>query len=133
MDLIVVFAMIEAFPRIGLLGGVFYILVSDGLLGGQSFGKKLTGLRTVRVGGEPPEESVRPCDIKSSLLRNGALGLGILLIKIPLLGWLIFLAIVSLESITLIGSSEGRRLGDEIAGTKVEEVIKESKGRQDIV
>jgi uncharacterized RDD family membrane protein YckC len=126
VDLILVFAIMEALPSAGWLAGVLYVLIGDGLLGGQSLGKKLTGLRVIGPDG-------RPCNIKSSMLRNAALGLGLFLFRIPLLGWLILIALVGFEFVTLIGSAEGRRFGDELAGTSVIEAERQDDRRDDIV
>lgn len=126
VDFILVFAIMEALPSAGWLAGVLYILISDGLMGGQSLGKKLTGLRVVGPEG-------RPCDIKNSILRNAAPGLGIFLFRIPLLGWLLLIALVGFEFITLMGSPEGRRFGDELAGTSVIEAEQKDDRRDDIV
>jgi len=137
VDFILVFAIMEALPRAGWLAGVLYVLIGDGLFDGQSLGKKLTGLRVVDPGG-------RPCDIKSSIFRNAALGLGLFLFKAPLVGWLPLIALTAFEFVTLIGSPEGRRFGDELAGTRVIEenrnngedlknkVDQENNGRDDI-
>jgi uncharacterized RDD family membrane protein YckC len=114
IDLVIVLAVIEALPRAGWLAGFLYILISDGLMGGQSIGKRLIGLRTVGEGGEA-------CSIRESILRNGTLGFGLVLYKIPFVGWLLLLAIVLFEFVVLVGSTEGRRLGDEIGRTSVVE------------
>lgn len=126
VDLILVFALMEALPRAGWLAGVLYILISDGLAGGQSLGKKLTGLKVVGPEG-------RPCDIRASILRNAVLCTGIFLFKIPVAGWILLLAAIAFESITLIGSAEGKRFGDELAGTTVvEETDNQEKGKENI-
>jgi len=126
VDFIIVFAIMEALPRAGWLAGVLYVLISDGLYGGQSLGKKLTGLRVVGPEG-------RPCDIKSSILRNSALGLGLFLFKAPLVGWLPLMALAGFEFVTMVGSTEARRFGDELAGTSVIEEDQQDNGRDDIV
>lgn len=130
VDLILVFAIMEALPRAGWLAGVLYILISDGLYGGQSLGKKLTGLKVETV---LAEGGRLPCDIKGSILRNAAIGLGLFLAKVPFLGWIFFAVLVGFEAVTLIGSAEGRRFGDELAGTLVSEVNHQDKGSEDIV
>ena len=126
VDFILVFAIMEALPSAGWLAGVLYVLISDGLWRGQSLGKKLTGLRVIGPKG-------RPCDIKSSILRNATLGLGLFLFRIPLLGWLLLIALAGFEFVTLIGSPEGKRFGDELAGTSVIEAEQQDDRRDDIV
>ncbi len=128
VDLIMVFAIMEALPRAGWLAGVLYVLISDGLYGGQSLGKKLTGLKVETV---IPEGERLPCDIKSSMLRNAVIALGLFLTKIPLVGWIIFALLIAFEGVTLIGSTEGRRFGDELASTAVSEVNQQNMRSED--
>lgn len=131
VDFILVFAAMEALPRAGWLAGVLYILISDGLYDGQSIGKKLTGLKVVCIAGDAGNS--RPADIKGSIMRNATFGLGLFFLKVPLVGWLLFIALAGFEFVTLMGSPEGRRFGDEIAGTRVEEADQNTDGRNDIV
>jgi uncharacterized RDD family membrane protein YckC len=112
IDFILILAAAEALPKAGWLAGLGYLLISDGLFEGRSIGKRLTGLRVVSGSG-------KPCSIKDSILRNSTLGLGVLLWKIPFVGWIFLLAVIVLEFIILLGSKEGMRLGDEIAKTSV--------------
>jgi uncharacterized RDD family membrane protein YckC len=115
IDFIIIFAAIEALPSAGWIAGIGYMLISDGLFDGRSIGKRLTGLRVVKASGGA-------CAIKDSILRNSTLAMGLFLWKVPFLGWLFFLAVVAFEFIVLLGSKEGLRLGDEIAGTSVLEI-----------
>ncbi|MEJ2314421.1 MAG: hypothetical protein P8Y85_06530, partial [Nitrospirota bacterium] len=66
IDFIIILAAAEALPRAGWLGGLVYLLISDGLLDGRSVGKKLTGLKVEAAGG-------RACTIRDSILRNSTL------------------------------------------------------------
>ncbi len=50
--------------------------------------------------------------------------IGVLLWKIPLVGWIFMVLILAFEFIMLLGSKEGMRLGDEIAKTTVIEIDK---------
>jgi len=120
IDFILILAAAEALPLAGWLGGVVYLLISDGLMKGQSLGKKLTGLKVRTASGEP-------CSIKDSIVRNSTLALGLLLWKIPVVGWPLLGVVVALEFIILVGSKEGARLGDELAKTSVVEIA-ETKG-----
>lgn len=115
IDFIMVLAAAEVLPRAGWLAGLGYLLISDGLFEGRSIGKRLTRLKVVSVSGAP-------CSIKDSILRNSTFGLGLLLWKVPFLGWLFLLSVIVLEFIILLGSKEGSRLGDEIAKTSVVEI-----------
>jgi uncharacterized RDD family membrane protein YckC len=114
IDFIIILAAAEALPTAGWPAGFVYLLISDGLGGGKSIGKRLAGIRVLA-------ESGAPCSIKDSILRNSTLALGLLLLKLPVFGWLIMLGIIALESIILIGNKNKMRLGDEIANTSVVE------------
>ena len=112
IDFILILAAAEALPRAGWLAGLGYLLISDGLFEGRSIGKRLTGLKVLSGSGAA-------CSIKDSILRNSTFGLGFLLWKLPLVGWIFLLIAVALEFIMLLGSKEGKRLGDELAKTTV--------------
>ena len=112
IDIILIFAAAEALPRAGWFAGLGYMLIGDGFFEGRSLGKKLTGLRVV-------SESGSPCSMRESVLRNSTLAVALLLYKIPLLGWVLALAVAALEFVLLLGSKDGRRLGDELAKTYV--------------
>ncbi len=120
IDFILILAVAEALPKAGWLAGLVYLLISDGLIKGQSLGKKLTGLRVETADGVP-------CTIKDSIVRNSTLAVGLVLWKIPLVGWVLLAAVMALEFIILIGSKENARLGDEIAKTSVVEIAVEKQ------
>lgn len=112
-----------AFPTfIGPLAAITYILISDGLKGGQSIGKRIIGLRVISTGGAP-----LPCDFKQSIMRNGVFGalilLYILIGWIPYAGKLIaFLAwavVIGVEIILIYSDESGARFGDRFANTLV--------------
>ena len=119
-------AAIGLVPVIGGLVGVAYVLTRDGLafdfMDGRSIGKKLMKLRPVRLDGQP-------MDLNTSVMRNWPLTLGSLaqiLIYIPVIGWLLIpfvgiagLIIAVIEIIRVMNDPEGRRWGDQLAGTKV--------------
>ncbi len=116
-------------PLAGGLVAIAYLLVRDGLefdfMDRRSIGKKLMKLRPTRL-------DTRPMDIATSFRRNVLLAvapLGLLLMHIPVLGWLlgllIFLcgALIGLiEVLRIFSDPAGRRLGDDMAGTKVLEL-----------
>ncbi len=122
IDLVIALAVAEALPRAGWFAAVLYILVADGVAGGQSLGKKLLGLRVIGANGEP-------CGLKDSIMRNLMFGLGILFWTLlhPILGWPLLAAAIGVEFLVLIGSDKGRRLGDELAGT----TVVDGKGHED--
>jgi uncharacterized RDD family membrane protein YckC len=114
IDLALALAVAAIVPRAGWLAAVLYILVADGISGGQSLGKRFLGLMVIGPEGGP-------CGIKDSILRNILFGAGVLLWVIPVIGWLLLAAAVVVELLVLMGSGQGIRLGDELAGTRVVE------------
>ncbi|MEW6001789.1 MAG: RDD family protein [Nitrospirota bacterium] len=117
LDLILVAAVAEIVPKAGFFAGLAYLLIGDGLFEGRSLGKKLLGLRVVSA------DASRPCTFRESILRNIPFGLGYLLYRIPWIGWIFILIVSIFGFVILLGSEEGRRLGDEIANTMVVESV----------
>ncbi len=113
LDVILVAAVIEIIPRAGYVAGLAYLLLSDGLTDGRSLGKRLIRLRVIS------SESGQPCSFRESILRNSTFGLGYLLLLTPWIGWFCAAVIAGIEFILLVGSKEGKRLGDELAKTTV--------------
>jgi uncharacterized RDD family membrane protein YckC len=110
------------FP-VGILMGMTYLVISDGLFGGRSLGKRIIGLRVVRAadGGT--------ITFKESLTRNALFGLIILFSIIPVLGWILILTvgllIIIFEIYYCVVDPTGQRVGDLAAGTMV---VDEPKG-----
>ena len=115
LDFILIAAAAEMVPRAGFYAGLLYLLISDGLFDGRSVGKLLIGLRVVSIPGN------EPCSMKESILRNAPLGAGLLLYKLPWIGWIFILLVSLAEFLILLGSKNGMRLGDELAKTTVVE------------
>lgn len=115
IDVLVALLLAELPGRVGVIAGLTYIGVADGLMGGRSVGKRLIGLRTVM------RKTGRPADFRASVLRNTTIGFLYLLYRIPLVGWAFAVFGLGFEMLLIIGSHEGLRLGDEIAGTVVAE------------
>ncbi len=121
--------LVSSVPGVGILVGIAYLLVRDGLefsfMERRSIGKQLMKLRPVRNDG-------RPMDIATSFHRNALLAvgpLGALLMAVPLLGWLLGfligaagLVIGVIEVLRIFSDPGGRRLGDDMAETCVLEV-----------
>ncbi|WP_235562341.1 RDD family protein [Methylophilus sp. Leaf414] len=84
----------ESAVYFGFAVGLLYFLLSDALSNGQSIGKRLVNIRVIH------KETMRPCTLFQSFLRNVTFPLGIL-------DW----------SLIFFGSH--RRLGDFIASTIV--------------
>jgi uncharacterized RDD family membrane protein YckC len=113
LDFILVAAIIEVIPRAGFFAGFAYLLLGDGLFDGRSLGKRLIRLQVVSA------ESRQPCSFRESILRNSTFGLGYLLWLVPWIGWIFIALIAALEFVLVLGSKEGKRLGDELAKTTV--------------
>ncbi len=77
-----------------VVGWLLYILLCDGLPGGQSMGKRFTNTSVVHV------DSELPCTYWQSCVRNVTMVLGVM-------------------DAAFIAGKQRRRLGDLLAGTKV--------------
>jgi uncharacterized RDD family membrane protein YckC len=111
----------------GLLAGIWW-LVRDGLnlahADLRSPGKRLMGLRPVRLDGQP-------MTLRTSMRRNvtlAAYSVGFLFWVVPVLGWIASLPVFALggvislvEVVLVLTDAEGRRMGDKLAATKVVE------------
>jgi hypothetical protein len=105
IDLFLAAAMAELIAPVGFLAGVAYLFVADGFAG---------GLQTVLPG------TREPAGFRESIIRNIPFAVAQLLFyAVPYVGWLASVAIVMFEAILVIGNEQGRRLGDELAGTQV--------------
>ena len=103
-------------PVIGGLIGAAYMLVKDGLFEGQSVGKKVMNLQVVNM------EGVK-ADFSLSAKRNVIFAIPLLLMVIPILGWVVapFLSLIILiiEALKVMNDPQGRRIGDNWADTQV--------------
>ena len=89
---------------------VYYGLFRDSFHNGQSWGKKLCGLKVIELEGN------RPCSRGASFTRNfPGLTLGFIAFFLPLFGWLL----IFVEPWAVISSKEGQRFGDRWARTQV--------------
>jgi uncharacterized RDD family membrane protein YckC len=123
IDFIIIGAMLEIIPVAGYFAGLLYLLIADGLIDGRSVGKWLIGLRVVAKGSEP----LRSCGFKEAIIRNILFAAAYLLFGllkgIPLIGlilsFVVIAAVLLFEGLVMLGSEDGSRIGDEIAGTLV--------------
>lgn len=113
IDVFIVAAADQMIVPVGFLAGLAYILIADGFAGGRSIGKRLIGLQTVL-----PDRH-EPAGFRESIIRNLPFAVAQLAFAIPYVGWIVSVAIMALEGVLIIGNEQGRRLGDEIAGTQV--------------
>lgn len=124
IDFIIIAALAEIIPRAGFYGGLAYLLISDGLFNGGSAGKYFMGLRVVSI------NTNGLCSMKESIVRNAPLGLGLLLYKIPWIGWIFIVLVSGFEFLVLLGSKDGMRAGDELAKTMVIEKAPHNAGQE---
>lgn len=116
LDFLVAFAFAQLSPQIGPILAAFYLLVADGLIQGQSIGKKVFGVRTVVV----PRRM--PAGYHESMLRNAPFALVAVFWSVPLLWPVLFVAgvpIVGFEAYMIYTDRLGIRIGDIFADTQV--------------
>jgi uncharacterized RDD family membrane protein YckC len=113
IDLFIVAAAGQMIVPVGFLGGLAYILIADGFAGGRSIGKRLIGLQTVL-----PDRRTA-AGFRESIIRNLPFAVAQLAFAIPYVGWLVSVVIIVFETVLILGNEQGRRLGDEVAGTQV--------------
>lgn len=116
IDLFIVAAAAQVIVPIGFLAGLAYILISDGFAGGRSIGKRLIGLQTVC-----PDRR-EAAGFRESIIRNLPFAVAQVAFAVPYVGWILSVAILSFEAVLILGNEQGRRLGDEVAGTQVLDV-----------
>jgi uncharacterized RDD family membrane protein YckC len=121
IDFLAVGALFAIPGFVGPLAGTTYLLISDGLKGGQSLGKRIIGLKTVTL------DTGAPCDFRKSIARNSPFAVLIvfcfLICWIPYLGKILaaaaFLAVFAIEIALIYTDGMGARFGDRIARTVV--------------
>ncbi len=115
-DFALAFVLARTAPQIGPILAAFYLLVADGLMHGQSVGKRIFGVRTVMV----PRR--RPAGYHESALRNAPFALVAVFWAVPLLWPVLFVAglpIVGFEAYMIFTDRLGIRIGDIFADTQV--------------
>jgi uncharacterized RDD family membrane protein YckC len=116
IDLFIVAAASQMPVPVGFLGGLAYILIADGFSGGRSIGKRLIGLQTVL-----PDRR-EAAGFRESIIRNLPFAVAQAAFAVPYVGWLVSAVIIVFEAVLILGNEQGRRLGDEVAGTQVLDV-----------
>lgn len=117
LDFLMVAACAKLIPPIGFFAGIAYLLIGDGLWEGQSIGKRIIGLQTIKVSASGGGGSAG--SFRESILRNVPLTMGWIAGVIPYVGWLLVGGVIALEALLIIGNDRGLRIGDEIAQTQV--------------
>ncbi len=92
-----------------------YILIKDGLFGGQSIGKLILRLKVIG------EEEEKPASLVASVQRNAILVLPNIFRFIPFLGSLLFILVYAWETYLIFTHPDGLRWGDQFARTRVVE------------
>jgi hypothetical protein len=123
IDLLVAAAMDQVVPSVGFFAAVTYLMVADGLRPWGSVGKYLLGITVYGPDG-------RSCGVRESILRNWVVAVPCAIWAVfqhggwlpAVVGWVVVIAAVGVEGILLVGNPQGRRLGDELADTRVVEL-----------
>lgn len=117
VDAVIAWAFYVATGPAGVVMALLYVLFADGMLGGQSAGKKIFGIKVVYL---PTRSGARH---RESVLRNAPFGLVIILSMMPELGahafWAGLAVIGGIETLQVLRDREGLRLGDTWAQTQV--------------
>lgn len=117
VDLLIAWVLYNATGPAGVVVALLYLLFADGMLQGQSLGKKLFGVKVVYL---PTRQGARHRD---SVLRNSPFGLVIILGMMPELGLRAFiggcLVVGAIECVKVLRDPLGLRLGDLWANTQV--------------
>ncbi|WP_353683415.1 RDD family protein [Thermodesulfovibrio sp. 3907-1M] len=113
IDLLLILVLWKFFHEGGFFTGIFYLLISDGLFKGCSIGKKFLRLKVINI------ERQSKADFRDSIIRNLPLALAAFFLLIPILGWLICIALFAFEFTLIVGDPDARRLGDYLAKTSV--------------
>jgi hypothetical protein len=117
VDVALAWAVFVSTGPAGVVMALLFILFADGMLQGQSPGKKIFGVKVIYL---PTRSAARHRD---SVLRNAPFGLIIILAMVPELGLKAFVAglvvIAGIETIEALRDEGGARLGDAWAQTQV--------------
>lgn len=117
VDVAIAWSLYVATGPAGIVIALLYVLFADGMLAGQSPGKKVFGVKVIYL---PTRSAARHRD---SVLRNSPLGLILILSMMPELGVMAFIAglivIGGIEALRCLRDEDGLRLGDLWAQTQV--------------
>lgn len=117
VDVVIAWLLFKSTGPAGIVIALMYVLFADGMLQGQSLGKKMFGVKVLYL---PTRQGARHRD---SVLRNAPFGLVIILSMMPDLGLKAFLGgivvIGGIEALKVVRDEHGLRLGDLWAQTQV--------------
>lgn len=115
-DFTIAFGLATSAPGVGPLVAAAYLLLADGLMQGQSPGKKIFGVKAVLPATRAPAR------FQESLLRNAPFAAVTLFWALPIL-WPVFflvgLPVIGYEAWQVWDEPLGRRLGDRLAESQV--------------
>lgn len=121
IDWLIAWVLALFLPPLGVLLGIVYLAVADGLQRGQSLGKMVFGLDVIMQDGSP-------CDLRSSIFRNIPFILIYLFYSLGFFGWILLvivgLPLILIELWLIYVDERGERLGDRIADTSVVEGLR---------
>lgn len=115
-DFALAFVLAQSAPQVGPILAALYLLAADGLMQGQSVGKRIFGVRTVVL----PRRA--PAGYHESVLRNAPFALVAVFWAAPMLWPMLFVAglpIVGFEAYMIYTDRLGIRIGDIFADTQV--------------
>ncbi len=117
IDLFIVLCLSVWFFPLGVVLGVIYMSICDGLNNGQSVGKKFMGFAVKSL------EDGTPCSFKQSVIRNLPFTMPLLITSLPIIGWILGpilgVVLIGFELYLLYNLDSGHRLGDVMADTSV--------------
>ncbi len=117
LDLLIAWTLYYCTGPAGIVIALLYLLFADGMLAGQSLGKKAFGVKAIYL---PTHQGTRHRD---SVLRNAPFGLVIVLSMMPDLGMKAFgvgaVVVLTIETVHAWRDPSGLRLGDLWAQTQV--------------
>jgi hypothetical protein len=119
-DLVIALAVASVGP-VGPLVAALYLLVADGLMHGQSVGKRIFGVRTMVLPARGGQRGA-PAGYRESVLRNAPFALVALFYGVPILWVVLFVAgipILAFEAYMAWSDRLGIRIGDIFADTQV--------------
>ena len=122
VDLTLAFAVAHVGREAGPPLAALYLLTADGLMHGQSIGKRLFGVRVMVLPARPATRGA-PAGYRESVLRNAPFALAGLFYGLTLVGWFLLLVVgvpmVAFEAYMVWSDRLGIRIGDVFADTQV--------------
>ncbi|RMG60656.1 MAG: hypothetical protein D6713_02230 [Deltaproteobacteria bacterium] len=116
IDVVIALCLWQIPGAAGYLASVVFLLVSDTVFGDRSPGKKVAGLKVIRLDGER-------VDLLTSVMRNIPFAIPFAVYPVPVVGKILavlgFLILYLGEAYFCLYGDEGLRVGDTMASTSV--------------